>query len=122
MNIICTPGEEPCEKSETYTHTCDAHREAKRDRGEKFLLIDVREPWEVQLVGLKEAMHIPMEDIPWRVEELNREDEIVVFCHTGVRSGMVTQWLRAQGFERVWNLQGGIDAWARTVDPSLRRY
>jgi len=95
---------------------------AKRDRGEKFLLIDVREPWEVQLVGLKEAMHIPMEDIPWRVEELNREDEIVVFCHTGVRSGMVTQWLRAQGFERVWNLQGGIDAWARTVDPSLRRY
>jgi rhodanese-related sulfurtransferase len=47
---------------------------------------------------------------------------MVVFCHTGVRSGMVTQWLRQQGFDRAWNLQGGIDAWARTVDPTLRRY
>ena len=95
---------------------------AKLDRGDKFVLVDVREPWEVQLVGLREAVRISMEDMPWRVEELNRDDEVVVFCHTGVRSGMVAQWLRAQGFERVWNLQGGIDAWAQTVDPSLRRY
>ena len=56
------------------------------------------------------------------MEELNREDEVVVLCHTGVRSGMVAQWLRAQGFERAWNLQGGIDAWALTVDPTLKRY
>ncbi len=95
---------------------------AKLDRGERFVLVDIREPWEVQLVSLKEAVHIPMEDMPWRVDELNREDEVVVLCHTGVRSGMVTQWLRAQGFERAWNLQGGIDAWARTVDPTLKRY
>jgi len=95
---------------------------AKLDRGDKFVLVDVREPWEVQLVSLKEAVHIPMEDMPWRVEELNREDEVVVLCHTGVRSGMVAQWLRAQGFERAWNLQGGIDAWALTVDPTLKRY
>ncbi len=95
---------------------------AKLDRGEQFVLVDVREPWEVQLVGLKGAMHIPMEDMPWRVEELNRGDEVVVFCHTGVRSGMVARWLREQGFERAWNLQGGIDAWARAIDPALRRY
>ncbi len=94
----------------------------KLDRGDKFVLVDVREPWEVQLVSLKEAVHIPMEEMPWRVEELNREDEVVVLCHTGVRSEMVAQWLRAQGFERAWNLQGGIDAWARVIDPSLRRY
>ena len=95
---------------------------SRLERGDRLVLVDVREPWEVQLVSLKEAQHIPMEEMPWRVEELNPEDEVVVLCHTGVRSGMVVQWLRSQGFGRAWNLQGGIDAWARTVDSTLRRY
>lgn len=86
------------------------------------LLLDVRQDWETKLCRLPNAVHIPIEEIELRVEELNSEDEIVVYCHQGVRSAAVAQYLRGLGFTRVRNLAGGLDAWARTVDATMRRY
>lgn len=87
------------------------------------LLLDVRQDWETRLCRLPNAVHIPIEEVELRVEELNAEEEIVVYCHQGVRSAAVAQYLREQhGFKNVRNLAGGLDLWARTVDPSMRRY
>jgi rhodanese-related sulfurtransferase len=86
-------------------------------------LLDVREEWETKLCRLENALHIPIEEIEFRADELNPDDEIVVYCHQGVRSAAVAQYLRERrGFERVKNLQGGLDFWARSVDPTMRRY
>jgi adenylyltransferase/sulfurtransferase len=93
------------------------------DRNEAPLLLDVRQDWETRLCRLDNAVHIPIEEIEVRTDELNPQDEIVVYCHQGVRSAAVAQYLREQhGFTDVKNLTGGLDLWARTVDPSMRRY
>lgn len=63
-----------------------------------------------------------MREIPGRLGELDQEKEIVVFCHHGIRSAMVVEYLREQGFARAVNLAGGIDAWSREVDPGVPRY
>ena len=86
------------------------------------LLLDVRQDWETRLCRLENAVHIPIEEIELRVDELNADDEIVVYCHQGVRSAAVADYLRQHGFKNVKNLRGGLDSWARTVDPSMRRY
>jgi len=93
------------------------------DRNDRPLLLDVRQDWETKLCRLENAVHIPIEEIELRTEELNPDDEIVVYCHQGVRSAAVAAYLREQhGFKNVKNLAGGLDAWARTVDPAMRRY
>jgi rhodanese-related sulfurtransferase len=89
---------------------------------ERPLLLDVRQDWETRLCRLENAVHIPIEEIELRVDELNPDDEIVVYCHQGVRSAAVADYLRQRGFHNVRNLRGGLDFWARTVDPSMRRY
>ena len=95
---------------------------ARLERGE-ITLLDVREPWEVETASLPGATHIPMGDIPMRAhQELEPEAHIVVVCHHGVRSLNVTHWLRQQGFERAQSMRGGIDRWARTVDPKVPVY
>jgi len=86
------------------------------------LLLDVRQDWETKLCRLPNAVHIPIEEIELRTDELNPDDEIVVYCHQGVRSAAVATFLRQLGFKNVRNLAGGLDAWARTVDPGMRRY
>ena len=86
------------------------------------LLLDVRQDWETRLCRLENAVHIPIEEIELRADELNADDEIVVYCHQGVRSAAVAEYLRQRGFKSVKNLRGGLDNWARTVDPSMRRY
>ncbi len=86
------------------------------------LLLDVRQDWETRLCRLEHAVHIPIEEIELRVEELNPEGEIVVYCHQGVRSAAVAEYLGSLGFKDVKNLAGGLDLWARTVDPTMRRY
>lgn len=91
-------------------------------QGEKFTLLDVREPWELAKASLEGSKNIPMGDVPMRVQELDPEDHIVVVCHHGVRSLSVTNWLRQQGFESVQSMRGGIDGWARTVDPKMPLY
>src|SRR5438876_4721218 len=85
-------------------------------------LVDVRQDWETKLCRLPNAVHIPIEEFELRVEELNPEDEIVVYCHQGVRSAAVANYLRGLGFSNVKNLEGGLDSWSRTVDPTMRRY
>ena len=96
---------------------------SRLDKNDRPLLLDVRQDWETRLCRLDNAIHIPIEEIEVRVEELGRDDEIVVYCHQGVRSAAVAQYLREQhGFKDVKNLTGGLDLWARTVDPSMRRY
>ena len=95
----------------------------RRKRGEAICLIDCRERWENEHVRLEASTLIPMNDTPARVEEYRAmEGDIVVYCHHGVRSMHVVQWLRAQGVENVLSLAGGIDAWSLEVDPALPRY
>ena len=95
---------------------------ARLDRNDRPVLVDVRDDWETKLCRLDNALHIPMEELEFRTEELNPADEIVVYCHHGVRSAAVADYLRRLGFTRVRNLAGGLDAWARAVEPAMRRY
>ena len=92
------------------------------DRNDRPVLVDVRDDWETKLCRLENALHIPMEELEFRTEELNQQDEIVVYCHHGVRSAAVADYLRRLGFPRVRNLAGGLDAWASTIDRTMRRY
>ncbi len=92
------------------------------DRGDRPVLLDVRQDWETKLARLENAVHIPIEEIEFRTEELNPADEIVVYCHQGVRSAAVAAYLRELGFAKAVNLAGGLDQWARTIDPAMRRY
>lgn len=95
-----------------------------RSAGADFLLLDCRQKNEYDLVRIQGAVLIPIEEISTRLGELepHRQRHIVVHCHHGGRSRMVTEWLRQQGFEQVQNMSGGIDAWAQHVDPTLPRY
>ena len=68
------------------------------------------------------SQHIPMADVPARVQELDPEQHIVVYCHHGVRSLSVTDWLRKQGYEKVQSLSGGINRWSHEIDPAVPRY
>jgi rhodanese-related sulfurtransferase len=92
------------------------------DRGQRPVLLDVRQDWETKLCRLDNAVHIPIEEIEFRTDELNPEDDIVVYCHQGVRSAAVAAYLREHGFPKAVNLAGGLDLWARTVEPTMRRY
>ena len=87
------------------------------------VVLDVREPWEIETASLASTTNIPMNDIPSRCEdELDPEKHIIVICHHGVRSMNVTAWLRQQGFARTQSLRGGIDRWAREIDPKVPLY
>lgn len=86
------------------------------------LLLDVREPHEVQICRIEGSRNIPMHEIPRDVGTLDRDAEIVVICHHGVRSQSVAEYLERSGFSRVANLAGGIDAWSTKVDPGMPRY
>ena len=92
-------------------------------QGEKFTLLDVRESWELEKARIEGSKNIPMGEIPARAnQELDPEERIVVICHHGVRSLSVTNWLRQQGFDKTQSIRGGIDGWARTVDPKIPLY
>ncbi len=90
--------------------------------GENLLLLDCREVEEVDAAALDGAVHIPMGDIPANLQRLDPETPTIVFCHQGVRSLSVTHFLLQQDFDEVHSMRGGIDAWSRTVDPSIPRY
>jgi len=96
---------------------------SKLDASERFTLLDVREPWEFQTARIDGGKLMPMGDVPSRAHhELDPDENIVVFCHHGVRSMNVTVWLRQQGFEKAQSMRGGIDAWSRTVDAKVPVY
>jgi rhodanese-related sulfurtransferase len=86
------------------------------------VVLDVREPEELEAAKLPEALHIPMRDVPARLADLPKDRTIVVMCHAGGRSARVAEYLLANGFEHVFNLRGGIDAWSVEVDPTIPRY
>ncbi len=93
------------------------------DNKADVVVLDVREPWEIETASLAGSTNIPMNDIPARFkEELDPQKHVVVVCHHGVRSMNVTAWLRQQGFENVQSLRGGIDRWAREIDPKIPLY
>jgi len=94
----------------------------RQDEGDRPVLVDVRTPPEWQICRLDGAILIPLQELPSRLDELDRGHEIVVYCHVGVRSAMAVEFLRGNGFERARNLEGGIDAWSVHVDPSTPRY
>lgn len=86
------------------------------------LLLDVREPWEVEHCALADILPIPMGEIPARAHELDRSRPIVCICHHGMRSQRVAMYLAQQGFGKLYNLTGGVDAWAQRVDTGMPRY
>lgn len=86
-------------------------------------LLDVREDWEIRRSRIgDDAIHLPLRELPPRVDDVPRDDVVVVYCHHGGRSAAAVQFLRSQGYDRATNLAGGIDAWSREVDPSVPRY
>jgi rhodanese-related sulfurtransferase len=88
----------------------------------KPLLLDVREPWEFQTCHIEGSQLVPMGEIASRAPEFDPATEVVVICHHGGRSMQVAMFLEKQGFSEVTNLAGGVDAWARTVDPGMPVY
>ncbi|WP_321295226.1 rhodanese-like domain-containing protein [Marinifilum fragile] len=92
--------------------------EKRRD----MMMIDVCEPVEVKICHIENARHIPMGEIPAKIDELPKDKDLVVFCHMGVRSKQVMNYLRKNGFTRVYNLKGGIDRWSVEVDSKVQRY
>jgi rhodanese-related sulfurtransferase len=90
------------------------------------LLLDVREPWEFEHAAIRidglETRLMPMNSIPARIDELDPLQPVVCICHHGARSAQVVAFLERQGFEAVYNLAGGIDAWSEQVDARVPRY
>ncbi|WP_455366736.1 rhodanese-like domain-containing protein [Kaarinaea lacus] len=97
-------------------------KERLEQRNNKPLLLDVREPWEFAICHIDGSRLLPMREIPNAVQDLDNEQEIVVICHTGVRSLQVCYFLQHEGFTRVMNLSGGVHAWATTIDPQMPTY
>ena len=89
---------------------------------ERPLLLDVREPWEFEKARIDGAQLMPMREIPSRHQELDAAREVVAICHHGSRSQQVAIFLEKAGFRKIHNLVGGVDAWSRTVDPTVPVY
>jgi rhodanese-related sulfurtransferase len=86
------------------------------------VLLDVREPWEVETCHIDGALAMPMNSIPARIDDLDEEAAIVCICHHGARSMQVAAFLERNGFGKITNLTGGIHAWAVQVDPAMPKY
>jgi sulfur-carrier protein adenylyltransferase/sulfurtransferase len=94
----------------------------RMDAGEPFELIDVREPFEYEIARIDGATLIPLGEITDRLDELSDEQPIVVHCHSGKRSAQAVGLLQQHGFTKVYNLEGGIDAWSDQIDPNVPKY
>ena len=95
---------------------------ARRERGEHPLVLDVREEWELQLARIPDVVHVPMSQVPARLAEFAPDAETIVMCHAGGRSMRVALFLVQQGFTNVANLSGGIAAWSQSVDATVPQY
>jgi rhodanese-related sulfurtransferase len=94
----------------------------RRESGELWTLLDVRETWEIDIARIAETTDIPMAELPARIAELEASQPIAVICHSGGRSARVASFLAQHGFGRVANIAGGIDAWSQEIDDSIPRY
>lgn len=90
-------------------------------KGEKFLLLDCREPWEYQTARIEGAILIPMREIPQKLEEIPKDQTVVVYCHAGMRSFNAASWLKRQGVNAL-SMSGGIDQWSKEIDTKVPRY
>lgn len=99
-------------------------KEVKRrlDAGEKLMLVDVREPHEHALCQIEGAVLIPMGSIPANLQRLDTDEEVICFCHHGMRSLDVANWLRSRGVASAKSMSGGIDRWSLEIDPRVPRY
>ena len=95
---------------------------ALQDDPGKVVLLDVRDPWEVEICRLAGSVNIPMNDIAQRVNELEPDARTIVICHFGMRSLQVGEYLESAGFKDIVNLDGGLDAWAERMDKDMPRY
>ena len=93
----------------------------RMDKGDSLFILDVREQFEHRLAHLESHL-IPLHELTSRLPELNPDNEIIVYCHTGRRSASAVDFLITKGFKNVKNLTGGIEAWAREIDPAMVRY
>lgn len=93
-----------------------------RDAGEALTIVDIREPWETDVCLIEGSRKIPMRSLPERTAELPGEGLVVVVCHHGARSAQATAWLRSRGVDQAVNLQGGVEAWALSIEPDMARY
>lgn len=94
----------------------------RQEAGDQFLLLDVREPNEFAFAHIKGSLHIPLRQLPERLQELDNEQDIVVLCHHGMRSQQACLFLEQYDFKRLYNLKGGIDAWSISCDSTVPRY
>jgi rhodanese-related sulfurtransferase len=92
------------------------------DRRAPPVLLDVREPWEMQICAIPGSAAVPMREVPARMDAIDPQRPVVCICHHGGRSAHVATFLQRQGFEDVYNLTGGVDAWARQVDRAMPTY
>jgi rhodanese-related sulfurtransferase len=90
--------------------------------GELWQVVDVREPWEIEIASVSGTINIPMAGIADRLHELDSSKATAVLCHSGARSQRVALFLADKGFTRVANIRGGIDRWSQTADPAVARY
>ena len=93
-----------------------------RQSGADLALVDVREPWEFELCAIEGSTSIPLGTLARRAGELPKDRQMVLVCHHGGRSAQATAWLRHNGFDKATNLMGGVDAWARRIDPTMKVY
>jgi len=96
--------------------------EAWRSDGRHLALVDVREPWELEICRIPDAIAIPLQTLPARLAEIPTDRPVVVLCHHGMRSLQAVNWLHRNGVSAAINLSGGIDAWAREVEPDMEVY
>jgi rhodanese-related sulfurtransferase len=99
-----------------------AEMKKRLDVGATFLLVDVREPWEYEVCRIDGAKLIPMGSIPQNLQALDVDEDVVCYCHHGMRSMDVAVWLRGQGVQRAKSLAGGIERWSLEIDPRVPRY
>ncbi len=96
--------------------------DALRRSGAAHTILDVRNSPEIAICAFADSTNIPMHDVPDNLERLPGAGTLVVICHSGMRSYQVTAWLRQNGFANAVNLRGGIDSWAREIDPAMAVY
>jgi rhodanese-related sulfurtransferase len=95
---------------------------SRLDGPEPMTLIDVREDWELEICSIAQALHIPLSELSGRVNELSPDMPLAIICHHGVRSRHAGMFLEGCGFKEVFNVQGGIDAWALEIERDMSRY
>jgi len=93
-----------------------------RTAGEKHVVVDVREKWELDVAALPDVRHIPLGELQARFAELPKDRPLVMFCRSGRRSMDATVFLRQHGYDQAVNLRGGVLSWAAEIDPAMKTY